>query len=190
MSMIVTWFKKILIMAIMAVVGLSAFPLVNVYAQSANPPATPGKGQSSNDKLQKAWAKEQTVYARIGKILDGANNLVSKIQARLDEAKAKGQDTSSVQSALDAFSSAVKTVQPIREEMQATVQSHAGFDATGNVTDPAQALQTVQDFHSKVESIRQSGLQEAGKALREAVKAFRQANPPATPAPSPSSPNG
>ena len=151
------------------------------------PPITPAPSQPSSEKLQKAWAREQTIYARVGKILDGANNLISKIQARLDDAKTKGKDVSAVQTALDAFSAAVKNVQPIYMDLQTIIQSHSGFDASGNETDPTEALQTVQKFKSKSEEIRQAGVGTAGKALREAIRAFRQANPPATPAPSPSS---
>ena len=181
MSMIAMWFKKSLIAAVIAAMGLGALPLVSAYAQSATPPATP---QPSSDRLQKAWAREQTIYTRIGNILDRANNLISEIQTKLDGAKSKGKDVSSVQTALDAFSTAVKNVQPIYADLQTIIQSHSGFDASGNVTDPTQALQTVQDFKSKSEEIRQAGVSEAGKALREAIKAFRQANQPATPAPS------
>ena len=188
MSMIAIWLRKSLIVAAIAAMGLSALPFVNAYAQSANPPGTPAPGQPSNDRLQKAWTKAQTVYAQIGKILDNANTAISKIQTKLDDAKAKGKDVSSVQTALDAFSAAVKNVQPIYADLQTIIQSHAGFDASGNVTDPTQAFQTVQDFRSKSMEIRQAGVREAGKALREAMQAFRQANQPATPAPS--SPNG
>ena len=187
MSMIAIWLKRSLMVAVVAAMGLSALPFVNAYAQSANPPVTPAPSQPSSGKLQKAWAREQTIYARVGKILDGANNLISKIQARLDDAKGKGKDVSAVQTALDSFSAAVKNVQPIYADLQTIIQSHSGFDASGNVTDPTQALQTVQNFKSKSEEIRQAGVGAAGKALREAIRAFRQANPPATPAPSPSS---
>ena len=189
MSMIAIWSKKSLIVAVIAAMSLSALPLVGVYAQSPTP-VTPTSGQPSSDRLQKAWAKEQTIYARIGKILDSANTMISKIQTRLNDAKSKGKDVSAVQTALDAFSTAVNNVQPIYADLQTIVQSHAGFDASGNVTDPTQALQTVQDFRSKAETIRQAGVREAGKALREAMQAFRQANQPnhpATPAPSSSS---
>jgi len=75
-------------------------------------------------------------------------------------------------------------VQGIYAELQSIVQTHAGFDASGNVTDATQALQTVKDMHTQLESIRQAGVREAGKALRDAIKAFHQANPPATPTPS------
>ncbi|MFZ1042987.1 MAG: hypothetical protein WAN58_16915 [Anaerolineales bacterium] len=187
MLMIVMWLKKSLIVAMVAVMGLSALPLVNAYAQAANPPVTPTPGQLSNDRLQKVWAKDQTVYARIGKILDSANTVISKIQTRLDAAKAKGKDVSAVQTALDAFSTAVQNVQPIYTDLQTIVQSHTGFDDSGNVTDPTQALQTVQSFKSNAEQIRQAGVSEARKALREAMQAFRQTNSPVTPTPAPSS---
>src|SRR5271157_5390016 len=187
MSVIAIWLRKSLIVAAIAAMGLSALPFVNAYAQSTTPPVTPTPSQPSSDKLQKAWAKEQTVYARIGKILDSANTMISKIQTRLDDAKAKGKDVSAVQTALDAFSAAVNNVQPIYADLQTIIQSHSGFDDSGKVTDPTQALQTVQGFKSNAEQIRQAGVSEAGKVLREAIKAFRQANQPATPAPSPSS---
>ena len=187
MSMIVISIKKSLIVAIVAAMGLSALPFVNAYAQSANPPVTPTPGQPSADKLQKLWARDQTAYAQVGKILNGTDSLISKIQTKLDDAKSKGKDVSSVQTALDAFSAAVKNVQPTYSEMQTIIQSHSGFDASGNVTDPTQALQTVQGFKSNAEEIRQAGVSEAGKALHEAIKAFHQANPPATPTPAPSS---
>src|SRR5271157_5690129 len=94
MSVIAIWLRKSLMVAAIAAMGLSALPFVNAYAQSANPPVTPTSGQPSSDKLQKAWAKEQTVYARIGKILDNANAAISKIQTKLDDARAKGKDVS------------------------------------------------------------------------------------------------
>jgi hypothetical protein len=185
MSMIAMWFRKSLIVALMAAMGLSVLPFVNVYAQSPNPPET----QPSSSKLQNAWSKEQVVYVRIGNVLDRASGLISRIQSKLDQAKSKGKDMSSIQTALDAFSTAVKNVQGVYAEMQAIIQSHAGFNASGNVTDPAQALQTVKDFHAKVVEFRQVGLREADRALREAMKAFRQSNHPAA-MPTPSSPNG
>ena len=184
MSTITIWFKKSLIVAIIAALGLSALPFVSVYAQSPTPVTPTAPGQPSTDRLQKAWSKEQDAYNKLAKVINGASGMISNIQTKIDAAKAKGKDVASVQSALDAFSTAVKNVQGIYASIQSIVQTHAGFDAAGNVTDPTQALQTVQDLHTQLASIRQAGVREAGKALRDAIKAFRQANPPATPTPS------
>jgi hypothetical protein len=185
MSMIAMWFKKSLIVAMIAATALGALPFVNAYAQSP----TPVDNQALDGRLQKAWSREQTVYTRIGDLLNRANAMVSNIQTRLDTAKSNGKDVSSVQTALDAFSAAIKNVQAIYATLQPTIQAHAGFDASGNVTDPVQALQTVQDVRLKFLEIRQVGAREAGKALREAIQAFRQANRPATATPS-ATPNG
>jgi chaperonin cofactor prefoldin len=183
MSKIAMLFKKNLILLAITAMGLSTIPFVTAYAQSPTPPATPTQGQTLTDRLQKAWAREQTIYTRIGNILNRASSLISKIQTRLDDAKTKGKDVSSVQTALDAFSTAVQNVQPIYTSMGTIIQSHSGFDASGNVTDTIQALETVQSLRVKFVEIRQVGLREAGKALREAIQAFRQANQSATPTP-------
>ena len=186
MSRIEMWLRKSLMVAMVAALGLGILPLASAYAQTPNPPAI----QPSTSRLQIAWSREQAIYVRIGNILDRASGLVTRIQSRLDEAKSKGKDVSSVQTALDAFSTALKNVQGIYAEIQAIVQSHAGFDASGNVTDPVQALQTVKDFRAKIVEIRQVGLREAGRALHEAIKALRQSNRPAPATPTSSSPNG
>ena len=185
MSMIVVGFRKSLIVALLAALSLAALPFAGAAAQTTQPPASALPAQPSNQRLQTAWAKEQMVFARIGKILDRAGGLISRIQSRLDKAQAGGKDVSAVQAALNAFSQAIKNVQPIYAGMQTAVQSHAGFDASGNVTDPTLALQTVRDFHAQAEQIRQAGVREAGRALRQAIQALRRDNQAATPSPAP-----
>ncbi len=183
--MIATWFKKSLIVAVITAMGLSALPLASVYAQSPTP-VTPTTTPSSTDRLQNAWSRQQKIYARIGTMLGRVNGTISKIQTRLDDLQAKGKDVSSIQTALDAFSTAIKNVQPIYTAMQAIVQTHAGFDASGNVTDPVQARQTVQSMRTEFQQLRQVGLRDARQALRQAIQAFRQANS-SSPTPTPSS---
>ena len=185
MSMIAVGFRKSLIVALLAALSLAGLPFEGAAAQTAQPPATALPVQPSSQRLQTAWAREQTAFARIGAILDRASGLISRIQSRLDKAQAKGKDVSAVQSALNAFAQAVKNVQPIYAQMQTLVQAHAGFDTSGNVTDPAQALQTVRDFHAQALQFRQAGLREAGKALRQTIQELRQRNQPATPSPAP-----
>jgi hypothetical protein len=183
MSMIALWFRKSLTAVAAVALALAALPVAGAYAQAANPPSTPVPGQASASRLQSAWAKEQAVYVRIGTMLTRADGLVSRIQSRIDKVKTSGKDVSAVQSALAAFSSALKDVHSIYDGMKSIFSNHAGFDDSGAVTDPVQALQTVKDAHTQLLAIRQTGIRDAGKALRGAIQAFRQSNSPSTPTP-------
>jgi hypothetical protein len=184
MSTIVNWLRRSLLLSLAAALLLGAVPVMTVAAQGANPPATPGAAQTLTDRLQRAWAREQALYTRIGDLLNRADGLVSRIQDKLDQAKANGKDVSSVQAALDGFSAALKEVHPIYASMGGIVSAHQGFDASGNVTDVDQAIGTVEALHAKFLEIRATGIRAAGQALRAAIQAYRQANPPATPTPS------
>src|SRR5262249_22926534 len=138
---------------------------------------TPSAGPTSQERLQRAWAREQTMYSRIGDLLNRADAMVSNIQDRIDQARSNGKNVSQVQSALDAFSAALKDVHPIYAGMNGLMTSHQGFDASGNVTDVDQAYQTVQAVHAKFMEIRATGIRETARALRQAIQAYRQANP-------------
>ncbi len=184
MSQITMWLRKGLLIAAALCLGLAWLPLVNVSAQGLSDPGTPtpsALGQISTDRLQKAWAREQQVYNRIGQLLDRADTIIPRIQNLIDRAKAHGKDVSDLQAALDAFAAAVKQIHPIYESGKGLIASHQGFDDSGNVTDPAKALETVQDMRDKLKEIRQT-VGTTLKDLRNAIQAYRQANPIPTPA--------
>ncbi len=184
MLKITMWFKKTLLVALIAALGGVSVPLVDAYAQSPQPPVASTPSSISTTRLSQIWAREQSIYNRIGNLLNRADTLISKIQDKLDQAKANGKDVSSVQSALDEFAAAVKAVHPIYESAKGIIASHQGFDNSGQVTDPVQALATVKDLHQKLLDIRNTGVREAGKALRDAIQAFCQQNAPtSTPTP-------
>jgi len=171
--MIKIFFKKTVLLALvaaLATLGVASLPFVSVSAQGANDP--PPQGQISNDKLEKAWARQLRMYGRMGR----TDEFVAKVQKLLDRAKANGKDVSAVQSALDAFKDAVKDAKPIYESMKGIINSHQGFDSNGKVTDPEKAKGTVKAMHEKFQEIK-AAMNGTGKALREAIKAFREANP-------------
>ncbi len=166
-------FKKTILFALVAALGLASLPLVSVAAQSAaSTPVPPPLGQLSNERLERVWARQLRHYERFGR----ANEFVDRVQLLIDRAKANGKDVSAVQSALDAFKAALKNAQPIYESTKGIVNSHQGFDDNGKVTDPALAQETVLAMHAKFKEIRDA-LNGTGKALRDAIKAFRAANP-------------
>ena len=173
--MIKMFFKKSVLLALIAVLatlGVASLPFVTVSAQGAKDPTPPPQGQISNEKLEKAWARQLQLYERMGK----TDELVTKVEKLLDRAKANGKDVFAIQSALDAFKDAVKDAKPIYESAKGIINSHQGFDANGKVTDSEKAKETVMALHEKFQEIK-TAMAGTGKALREAIKAFREANP-------------
>jgi hypothetical protein len=129
----------------------------------------------TNEKLEKVWARQLKIHERIGKMFTDTDAKLAKAQALIDKAAANGRDVTAVQSALDAFKSALKTTKPIYESMNGIVNSHQGFDASGKVTDLTQAKSTVEAMGAKLKEVK-SSMNGTGEALREAIREFRKAN--------------
>jgi hypothetical protein len=177
-------FKKTILFALVAALGVASLPVFSVAAAAAgnDPTPPPPTAQITNERLEKIWAREQRVYNRLGRI----DQVIDRVQTLIDRATANGKDASGVQAALDVFKVAWKNAKPIYEGMNGIVTSHQGFDNAGRVTDPAKAKETVQDMRDKFQEIK-TAMNGTGQALRNAIKAFRAANPrpwqTATPAP-------
>ncbi|HTX91056.1 MAG TPA: hypothetical protein VMC09_07560 [Anaerolineales bacterium] len=179
-----SWFKKIALGALVVALGLAAFPALGASAAGLNDQTTPPANQPNYARLQQVWAREQSVYQREGNALSKASGFITKAQALLDKATAKGWDTSAVQAALNAFAAAIPAAQTAHDAGASIISSHAGFDADGNVTDRATALQTVKDLRDVLKNTR-TAMNGTGKALHEAIKALREAHPRPTPTATP-----
>ena len=165
-------FRKTILFALVAALGLASLPFVSASAAGAYDPPVPGEKQLSNERLERIWARQLQRYERFGR----TDELVAKAQKLIDRAKAKGKDVSAVQAALDAFEAALKKAQPIYESTKGIVNSHQGFDSNGKVTDPVKARETIMAMRGKFKEIKEA-LSGTGKALRLAIREFRQANP-------------
>lgn len=166
--------KKMILAVMTAALVFAAFPVTSAFAQGENPAPM---GEVSNEKLEKAWARQLNIYERLGNGFDGLDAQIAKFQERIDKAASKGKNVTALQSALDAFEAASKTAQPIYDSIESIVNAHAGFDADGKVTDAEQAKSTLQEVGAKLKEVK-SSMDGTGKALREAFKAFREANKP------------
>jgi hypothetical protein len=162
-------FNKTILAVLTAALVFASFPVTSVFAQGENVPANP------NPTLEKAWASQLQKYAKLGKMFDDNNARLVKLQARLDQAAAKGKDVTAVQTALNNFKAALETARPIYASMDSIISAHQGFDASGKVTDAAQAKTTLEAMRVKLEEIK-SAMNGTGKALRDALKAFRAAH--------------
>jgi len=169
-------FKKMILAVMTAALVFAAFPVTSAFAQGESPSST---GEVSNEKLEKAWARQLKIYERLGNGFDGLDAQIAKFQERIDKAASKGKNVTALQSALDAFEASSKTAQPIYDSIESIVNSHEGFDADGKVTDAEQAKSTLQEMGAKLKEVK-SSMDGTGKALREAFKAFREANKPVT----------
>jgi hypothetical protein len=179
-----TLFRKTILLALVAALGLAAMPFIRVSAAGANDPTPPPQpaGQIRTERLEQVWARQLRVYDQMGR----TDEFIERVQKLIDRAKANGKDVSAVQAALDAFKAAARDAQPIYEGIKGIINSHQGFDSNGKVIDPEKAKETVQAMHEKFREIRDA-MNGTGKALHEAIKAFREANPRPQQTPTPAS---
>ncbi len=166
-------FQKVVLALSAAALVFAAFPVTSAFAADDTPPA-------SNERLEKAWARQLQAYEKIGNAFADVDAHIAKFQERIDKAAENGKDVAALQSALDAYAAALKSAQPIYASMEGIVTTHAGFDASGKVTDAEQARSTMEQMRAKMQEIK-SAMDGTFKALREAMKAFREANKPAEP---------
>ena len=170
------FFKKTILLALVAALAVAAIPFISASAMGEKDPASPPAGEETNEKLEKAWARQLRMFERIGKGFDRLDQFTARAQNLIDQAEANGKDVSALQVALDAFEDAAKDAHPIYESTKGLVNSHQGFDENGEVTDSEKAKETVQAMHEKLQEMK-SAMGGTGEALREAIKAFREANP-------------
>jgi hypothetical protein len=181
MSTIALWVSRAWLVLTLAVVGTMSVVPANVYA--LGPAGTGTPPAPTYDRLQRAWAREQAVYSRLGRFFDNVDQRIQRGQQLIDRAKANGKDVTALQAALDSFSAAVKQARPTYESINGIVSSHEGFDPNGTVVDPVKAFETVLDMRGELKDIRQTVVP-AAKALRQAIQDYRAANQPvATPTP-------
>lgn len=167
-------FNKMILVALAAALVFAAFPMTSAFAQGENLP----KGELTNEKLEQVWARQLKAYEKIGKGFEDTDAQIAKMQARIDKAAESGKDVTALQTALDAFESALKSAKPNYDSISGIVNAHQGFDASGKVTDAALAKSTVEEMRTKMQELK-SAMGGTGKALRDALKAFREANKPA-----------
>jgi ABC-type transporter Mla subunit MlaD len=167
-------FKKITLAAMILTLAFVALPVTSAFAADENPPV---QGKLSNERLERIWARELKTYERLGRVFDHTGAIVEKAQKMIDKAAENGKDVSALQAALDAFEAAIQNARPQYNELTGVINTHAGFDAEGKVTDGEQARSTVKEVGAALKEIR-STMGGTGKAFREAVRAFREANKP------------
>jgi hypothetical protein len=173
MIKIVALFRKLVLSLLVVGNGVAAIPFGTVSAASLDDPATPPVAQADHIRLERQWMREQLRFQREGFWLTQAQAVINRIQALIDKANQKGLDTSKVQAALDAFSTVIPTAQAAHNQGTPIISNHAGFDASGKVTDAVTAIETTQALAQVLKDTRLA-MNGTGKALRQAIREFRQ----------------
>lgn len=167
--------SRIVLAVLVASLAIAAIPVTNAYAADETPPA---KGELTDEKIEEIWERQQQTYERIGKAFEDTDAHIARFQSMIDKASENGKDVSSLQSALDAYETALLASEPAYEELGQVFRTHSGFDANGKVTDSEKAKATIKEAREQMKAIKES-MGGSFKALREAIKAFREANKPA-----------
>jgi hypothetical protein len=173
MFKITALFKKVIPAVLVLAIALAAFPLTGASAAGLN---VQSNVQPDNTRLENLWVRQQATYQIQSNRLSNASTFIAKVQGLINKANSKGLDTSAVQAALNALSAVIPAVQAAQAPGAAIIASHAGFDASGKVTDRTTAIATVKSLSQVLKDTR-TAMNGTLKALHEAVKAFRQANP-------------
>jgi len=182
-----TIFRKFILGALIAALAIAVLPFSSAFAAAQSAAATPPAPQDpalADARLELVFATQKYRVEIISLSIDNADILFKRAQMLIDKAKSNGDDVSAVQTAFDAYKVAFEKGRPLYVQAQAVVDTHAGFDASGKLTDTEKAKATVKSLGDFLKQYRDT-VGEARKALREAIQAFRQANPRSTPIPIP-----
>lgn len=154
----------------MVMLGGGAMPAPIAYAATPQP-------QNNHFWLEYGLKQEQLWLTGQQDRLDLTRQYTANVQSLLNELSAQGKDTSKIQAALNTFNSQLEAAQSAHDQAKQILDAKAGFDANGKVTDPEQALETLQSARKSLEEARQI-LQQAAQDFRQAIQEFRQANRP------------
>ena len=131
--------------------------------------------QQDGTHLENLLKREQIVITNQQERLNLSNQAVNAAQQWIADLQAEGKDTAALQTALTAFQNSIAQAQSSFDTAKGILDAHAGFDASGNVTDRAQALKTVVDA-GRAERQFHLTITQATINFRTAVHEYRQSN--------------
>lgn len=189
------WTRLAAVGLLAVVVAVSAMAIASAPAFAQSTSTTPKASQPGSPSaariaaLEKAFANENTWLATQASNLQKIGQWVTRGQALIDKAKAKGWNVDGLQAALNAFTAQTANAQGLHNTANALLTNHVGFDANGKVTGAVAAAQTVKDARQSLGDARRV-MRQAVLDLRSVIFNFRSAHKgsaqPAAPAATPS----
>jgi hypothetical protein len=167
-----------LALTLLAGATLAASPLP-AYAAGDTPPTPPAPDAAarSGATLEHLNQREQTAMGIQADHLAKAGEVAGKVQEWIDKLAEQGQDVTDLEAALASFKDSLGSAQSPHDQAAGILDTHAGFDGNGKVTDLQAARETVRSAGQALRECRRTLLQ-AARDLRQAVRTWRQAHRP------------
>jgi hypothetical protein len=178
-GMNIIWFQSRLgrmvssFIAVMLALGLiMALPVSAVHAQDAGGPSNaPIQADKGYPFLEKAFQKIQAALGDLENAIQKAADGDEKVLGLINMGKTAGLDTSDLSSAQADYQASLANVQTMVDNAKTSMETHAGFDAQGRVTDPTDAKNTLREVVDAIKDAR-GELKNCVETLRSAVSAW------------------
>jgi hypothetical protein len=189
--------KTLLIIAVVFGIALMAFPLSSVLAQDETPPQSEEEEARGMRWLRRPFIKrnikmradlanrpldleqQYTVlvdrYEDAGYRISDSDDVVNRLETRIEKLIEDGEDPAGMQDILDAFLENMNAVEEAHKELGDLIETHVGFDDEGEVLDEDQALATLRSIAEGLLDIHQLA-EDARFSLRWDLKTYRYKN--------------
>jgi hypothetical protein len=171
MTKLTSYFRRATLVLMLASLGLAWLPVSGARAAGLYDDPQPGRGRGYLLRLERLFQSQQERFDHQTGVLARAESLTEGVQGKIDKATARGLDATAVQAALDAFAAALPAAQTAHDQAGRLIESHAGFDDKGKVTDVASAVETIRGIHAAFREFVETLLPQF-RALRRAIRAF------------------
>lgn len=150
-----------------------ATSLVEIPPETEDPPNVEEVPTPGTAFVEWLYQRESTFLERKGNEIDRADEFVINAEERIAELKEDGKDTESLENALDIFREQLSLSRQAYDQAAEVLNTHAGLDENGKVTDMQQARETVRDAGKSLRECHRI-LYQAVRDLRFAINEYRQ----------------
>ena len=144
--------KILLTFVVVTGVVMMAVPTGTVVAQADQPPVVEEFGG-----LEELYADMLDRYAKAGDRIDHADEVVGRLERRIEALAAAGEDPAELQAILDTFLVNMAAWQVAYDDLGQLFDEHAGFDSEGAVTDESLAVGTLRQIAEGLLDLHQLG---------------------------------
>lgn len=161
------WHVMLLAVVVVAMLVLAG-PAMRAEAAEPQAPPTP-----DGQWLGLLFDRVSLAAENQGNRIEYSKEIAAESQAWIDMLEAEGQDVSALQAALDEFNAEIAKAEESYNAAVEALNTHAGFDDQGNVTDASQGRETL---YSAARDLRQAHLTLAQATLdfRIVIRDWRQ----------------